>query len=78
MNTCVCLEKVMLLGRREPPKVGEVFYYDVDFRTQFPYILYDSSDGSFLWTLTDKSFNKSFKDLQSQREERIEEILNFN
>jgi hypothetical protein len=30
MNTCVCIEKVKFLGKREPPKVGEVFYYDVD------------------------------------------------
>jgi len=76
MNTCVCIEKVMLLGKRESPKVGEVFYYDVDFRTQYPYILYDLSDGSFLWTLTDKSFNKSFKDIQKHRQEQLDKILN--
>ena len=75
MITCVCVEKVMLLGKREPPKVGEVFYYDYNNKSQYPYMLYDLSDGSFLWTLTDKSFNKSFKDIQKHRQEQLEEIL---
>jgi hypothetical protein len=44
-------------------------------RTQFPYILYDLSDGSFLWTLTPKTFNETFKDVQKHRQEQIEEIL---
>jgi hypothetical protein len=78
MNTCVCIENISLLGKRESPKVGEVFFYDVDFRTQYPYILYDLSDGSFLWSLTPMTFNKGFVDIQSKREERIEEIFNFN
>jgi hypothetical protein len=75
MNTCVFFGKVLLLGKREPPKVGEVFLYDVNNKSQYPYMVYDLSDGSFLWTLTDKSFNKSFKDLQKHRQEQLEEIL---
>jgi len=75
MNKCICVGKVLLLGKREPPKVGEVFLYDVNNKSQYPYMVWDLSDGSFLWTLTDKSFNNSFKDVQKHRQEQIEEIL---
>jgi hypothetical protein len=75
MSTCVCIENISLLGKRESPKVGEVFLYDYNNKSQYPYMVYDLTDGSFLWSLTPMTFNKGFKDVQKHREQQLEEIL---
>jgi hypothetical protein len=73
--TCICTTENKLFGRREPPKVGEVFMYQLMDNSQFNYHIYDSKTGAFLWSLTDRSFYNIFKDLQEHRQEQLEEIL---
>jgi len=71
-SCCVCIK-----GKRK----GDKFLYEVNKigdtlgNRQVTFYLYDIKDGMFLWTLTDKSFNKSFKDLQDYRQKQLDEIL---
>ena len=75
MKTCVCVDvSNRLLGPREPI-VGEFFIYEYYDDNQFPYLVYDKITCEVLYRMTEKGFNRHFKDLEKIREEKLNQIL---